>query len=181
MILKLSMFGLILWKKNLKKCRGVKKCNDGIYRIEKEKQTENLRASVGFKEYYIMLTKKQSVLKSVMDAFDGENMQTQYSVLGYKIDLYFHDYKHAIEVEEKSRKDRSIDHEIKRQKGLEKELNCEFIRINPDEKDFNIFKTLNEIHREIKKFTKESANKSLIDELSKKLLKLKFKSNNSIN
>ena len=43
------------------------------------------------------------------------------------------------------------------------------------------FKTLNEIHREIKKFTKESANKSLIDELSNKLLKLKFKSNNSIN
>ena len=86
-----------------------------------------------------MLTKKQSVLKSVMDAFDGENMQTQYSVLGYKIDLYFHNYKHVIEVEEKGRKYRSIDHEIKRQKGLEKELNCEFIRINPDEKDFIIF------------------------------------------
>ena len=86
-----------------------------------------------------MLTKKQSVLKFVMDAFDGENMQTQYSVLGYKIDLYFPNYKHVIEVEEKGRKDRSIDHEIKRQKGLEKELNCEFIRINPDEKDFIIF------------------------------------------
>ena len=28
-----------------------------------------------------------------MDAFEGENMQTQYSVLGYRIDLYFHDYK----------------------------------------------------------------------------------------
>ena len=28
-----------------------------------------------------------------MAAFEGENMQTQYSVLGYRIDLYSHDYK----------------------------------------------------------------------------------------
>ena len=34
------------------------------------------------------------------DVFQGENMQTQYSVLGYKIDLYFHEYKLAIEIEE---------------------------------------------------------------------------------
>ena len=30
-----------------------------------------------------------------MDAFEGENMQTQYDVLGYKIDLSFQDYKLA--------------------------------------------------------------------------------------
>ena len=47
-------------------------------------------------------------------------MQTQYSVLGYKIDLYFHDYKLTIEVAEKGHKDRNMDHEIKRQKALEK-------------------------------------------------------------
>ena len=82
-----------------------------------------------------------------MNAFEGENMQTQYSVLGYKNDLYFHDYKLLIEVDEKGHKDRNIDHKIKRQKALEKELNCEFIRINPDEKDFNISKAINEIHR----------------------------------
>ena len=28
-----------------------------------------------------------------MDAFEGENMQTQYSVLGNRTDLYFHDYR----------------------------------------------------------------------------------------
>ena len=27
-------------------------------------------------------------------------MQTQYSILGYKIDFYFHEYKLAIEVDE---------------------------------------------------------------------------------
>ena len=111
-----------------------------------------------------------------MNAFEGENMQTQYSVLGYRIDLYFHDYKLAIEIDGKGHKDRNVDHEIKIQKALEKELECEFIRINPDEKDFNIFRAINEIRRHIKKSTK----KSLIDQLSGKLLRLKFKSNNSI-
>ena len=68
-----------------------------------------------------------------MDEFEGENMQTQYSVLGSRVDLHFHDYKLAIEVDEKAHKDRNIDHEIQRQKALEKKLGCKFIRIDPDE------------------------------------------------
>ena len=91
-----------------------------------------------------------------MDAFEGENMQTQYSVLGYRIDLYFHDYKLAIEVDEKGHNNRNIDHEIKRQKAIEKELGCRFIRIDLDEENFNIFKTINDIHRHIKKSIKKS-------------------------
>ena len=51
-----------------------------------------------------------------------------------------------------------------------------FIRINPDEKNFNIFKEISKIHRHIKKLTK----KSLIDDLSKRLLELEFNSNYSI-
>ena len=131
-----------------------------------------------------MLIKEQSVLKSVMDAFEVENMQTQYNVLGYKIDIYFHDYKPVIDVDDKGHRDRNIDHEIKRQKILQKELSCEFIRINPGEKDFNIFKTKNEIFRHIKesikKSTEKSTKKSLIDELSNKLLRSEFKNNNFI-
>ena len=80
-----------LMEKIIKNCRVVKKCNDAINRKEKEKQRENFRATLGFKEHDKMLTKVQSVLKSIMDAFEVENMQTQHSVLGYKIDLYFHD------------------------------------------------------------------------------------------
>ena len=131
-----------------------------------------------------MLNKEQSVLKSVIDAFEWENMQTQNIFSGYKIDLYFHDYKLAIEVDEKGHKERNIDHEIKRQKALEKKLSCKFIRINPDEKCFNIFKAKNEIFRHIKesikKLTENSTKTSLINELSNKLLSLEFKKNNSI-
>ena len=51
-----------------------------------------------------------------------------------------------------------------------------FIGINPDEKKFNIFKEINEIHKNIKKSTK----KSLVLNLSKRLIELEFKSNHSI-
>ena len=109
------------------------------------------RSKLGFNQYDITLTKEQSVLKSVMDVFEGENMQTQYNVLGYRIDLYFHDYKLAIKVDGKSHRDRNLDHKIQRQKALEKKLTCKFIRIAPDEEDFNILKTINEMHRHINK------------------------------
>ena len=107
-----------LMKNITKKCRGVKQYNDGINRMEKEEQRESFSAILGFKEHNIMLTKEQS--KSVKVAFEGENMQTQDNVLGYRIDLYFHDYNLAIEVDEKDHKDKNIDHEIKRQTALEK-------------------------------------------------------------
>ena len=51
-----------------------------------------------------------------------------------------------------------------------------FVKINPDEGDFNIFKEINKVRRHVKKSTK----KSLVDDLSKKLLQLEFKSNHSI-
>ena len=59
---------------------------------------------------------------------------------------------------------------------LQKELDCVFIRINPDEKHLNILKEINKIHRHIKRTTK----KSLIDDLSRGLLELEFKSTHSI-
>ena len=71
---------------------------------------------------------------------------------------------------------RNIDYEIQRQKALERELNCVFIRINPDAVDFNIFREINKIHRHIKK----SSKKSLIDKISKRLLELEFQYDHSI-
>ena len=34
-----------------------------------------------------------------MSSFEGKNVQTQYNVLGYRIDLYFHDCKVEIETD----------------------------------------------------------------------------------
>ena len=46
-------------------------------------------------------------------------MQTQYIVLRYRIELYFHDYKLAIEIDENEKSDRNIDYEIKKTKTIE--------------------------------------------------------------
>ena len=128
----------------------------------------NLKRNLGFKLHNVINTKKQTVLESIKNAFEGEDMQTQYNVLGYRIDLYFHKCKLATEVDELVHADRNLSNEIERQKALEKELDCVFIRINPDEKNFNIFRGINKIHRHIKKSTKNL----LIDDLSKQLLEL---------
>ena len=111
----------------------------------------NLKRNLGFRLHDVINTKEQTVLKSVKDAFE----------------IAFHESGHA---------DRNLSNETERQKALEKELDCVFIRINPDEENFNIFKEINKIHKQIKKTTK----KSLIGDLSKRLLELEFKSNHSI-
>ena len=77
-------------------------------------------------------------------------MQIQDNVLSYRIDLYFHDYKLAIEVDENEHSDRNIGHEIKRQKAIKQELGCKFIRIDRDKKDFGIFRAISKIFRHIK-------------------------------
>ena len=65
-------------------------------------------------------TKEQTVINLVKDAFEGENMQTQYTALNYRTDLYFHEYKLAIEVDELGHNDKNIDYEIETQRVLEK-------------------------------------------------------------
>ena len=99
-------------------------------------------------------TKKQAIISVIKDAFEEENMQTQYSVLSYRIDLYFHKYKLAIEVDELGHSDRNINDEIERQRALERELSCVFIRINPYARDHNIYREINKIHRHIKQSNK---------------------------
>ena len=124
------------------------------------------RTRLGFKQYDVILTKEQSVLTRIMSSFEGKDMQTQYNVLGYRIDLYFHDYKLAIETDENGHSNRNIDYEIKRQKAIEQELDCNFIKNCPDKEDVDIFKAINEIFRIIKHSTK----KTLINKISMRLL-----------
>ena len=75
------------------------------------------RTRLGLEQYDVVLTKEESVLTKIMSSFERANVQTQYNVLGYIIDLYFHNCKLAIE----------------------QELGCKFIRIDPDKEDFEVF------------------------------------------
>ena len=62
---------------------------------------------------------------------------------------YFPEHKLAIECDEHDHKDRDINHEIRRKKFKEDQLNCKFIRYNPDAKDFTIESVLNKIFQYI--------------------------------
>ena len=79
---------------------------------------QNFKARLGFKQY-VILTKEESVLTKIMSSFKGGNRQTQYNVLRYRIELYFHDYKLPIEIDENGHSDGNIDYQIKRQKTIE--------------------------------------------------------------
>ena len=108
-----------------------------------------LKRNLGFRLYDVINTKEQTLFESIKNAFEGEDMQTKYSVLSYRIDLYFHKHRLAIEVDELGHADRNFSNEIERQKGLQKEVDCMLIRINPDEENINFFKEISKIHRHI--------------------------------
>ena len=74
----------------------------------------NLKRNLGFKLHDVINTKEQTVINSIKDAFEGEDMQTQYIVLGYVIDLYFHKHELPIEVDELGHADRNRSNEIER-------------------------------------------------------------------
>ena len=66
--------------------------NDLALKVIMDHRTEescNLKGNLGFSLRDGINTKEQTVLKLIKNTFEGD-MQTQCSVVGYRIDLYFH-------------------------------------------------------------------------------------------
>ena len=103
-----------------------------------------------------------------------KKIQTDKNVREYilfRIDIYFTKYFLAIEVDEKRHTDRDLIFEEKRQKALEKKLDCEFIRINTSRKSYDADYEASRIQIFISKF-KENEVKKLKDEIRKLKLQL---------
>ena len=83
--------------------------------------------------------------------FPNEDIIEDFSALNYLIDYYFLKRKLAIEVDELGHKDRDKTKENKRQKDLKEYLDCVYIRINPDEKDFSAYDELGKVQTFIDK------------------------------
>jgi very-short-patch-repair endonuclease len=94
-----------------------------------------------------------STLSCIKKAFDGEIMLTQYHVRQYKIDLYFPDYKLAVECDERHHTN-NIQHDMNRQMEIESWLNCKFIRYSPSDSAFDIMDTINKIYLHIRQHLK---------------------------
>ena len=109
--------------------------------------------------------------------------------------LIFFKYKLGIEIDEYNHEGRNPNYEKSRQlitKKVDKKLRRKqieshgitTIRTNPDAADFDMNRLINQIYKHIiestKNQTKVLTTKSLIGDLSKRLLELEFKSNHSI-
>ena len=107
----------------------------------------------------------------------------EYFALHYRTDFNFKKHMLVVEIDEKGHNERLPNYEKERQEDLEK-VAYHFIRINPDKPGFDDYEEFGRIScyiaESIKKQIKKSTKKSLIDNLSKRLLELEFKSNHSI-
>ena len=162
-------------EKIIKNCRGVKKCKSNTRRKDEEKQRQNFRCVLDFKENDLFFTKEQSVLNKTLEAFSKYEISLKHSVLEYKIDAYFVKYKLAVEIDENRHADRDSEKEKIRESKIRQKLGCTFISINPDSEKYSIFTEISHIFDHISKFVKEK-----IEELDCELNKLKINNTKSL-
>ena len=134
----------------------------------KRRSAHEFKTRLGFKQYEVIFT----VLTKIMSSFEGQNMKTY--VLSYRIELYFQDYKLAIEIDQNGHNIRNIDFKIKKQIAIEQGLGSKFIRIYPDKEKSDIFRAINEIFRQINNRLKIT----ITSKISTRSLELEFKSDN---
>ena len=101
-------------------------------------QVVKFRKELGFNQHDPIMTQEQSVLTILDTYFKTEEKIFQHFVLGYRIDMYIPEFKLAIEVDELGHCMRDLKSEIERQKRIEEELGCKFIRIYPSRENFDI-------------------------------------------
>lgn len=89
---------------------------------------------------------ENDTLKNIIEAFINEEIILQYSVNNYRIDLYFPKYNLAIECDEEHHKKYLLSDKIREDNIKDVIKDCKFIRYSPYDKDFNIFKVINEIY-----------------------------------
>ena len=126
---------------------------------------------------------EKDIMRALQVAFEGEIILTQYCIENKRLDAYFSNHKLGIEVDEYNHEGRNSNYEKSRQLMIESH-GITIIRANPDAADFDMNRLINQIYKHIikstKKQTKVSTKKSLIHDLSKRLLELESKQHNAI-
>ena len=90
--------------------------NDLAEQLVKTLKTPNvnaLRRGLKFNVTDVFDIKQQSITEKIKEIFEGEDIRTEYKASGldYRIDIYFHEYKLAVEVDEYGHCDREIEYE----------------------------------------------------------------------
>ena len=151
------------------------------YRGEKKRgirAIDESRKKLMVPDYEISVCQEHEVKSKIGDIFVNEEILEEYFVKIYEIDLYFYEhynrkirvdkngceyilfridvyftkYLLAVEIDEKDHTDRDLIFEEKRQRALEKKLNCEFIRINTSRENYDADYEASRIQTFISKF-----------------------------
>ena len=122
---------------------------------------------------------EQDIIKILHDKFEGETIITQYSIKNKRLDAYLPEYKIGIELDEYKHEYRNFNYDKSRTKMIENH-GITLIGTNPNGPNFDIKNLVVQRCICIKEAIKKQTKKSLIDDLSKRLLELEFKSNHSI-
>ena len=113
------------------------------------------------------------IFMSITKKIQVDNNDQKYIL--FRIDIYFTEYSLVVEIDEKGHTDRDLIYEQKRQKPLEKKLNCTFIRINTSKENYDVDYEASKIQTFISNFKdkeKENEIKKLEDEINKLKLQL---------
>ena len=84
---------------------------------------------------YKYVRKEASTIYTIQKVFEGISMKRQFGIGSYRIDFYFPEHKLAFECDQHDHKDHKD------------QLNCNFIRYNPDAIAFLIESILNKIFK----------------------------------
>lgn len=111
-------------------------------RLRNSEVANKLQESVG--SFYIPYKEARTLLP-LRRALRHLNPVPQHSVGPYRIDLYFPTLKVAVECDELGHRDRCPKEERDRQQFIENELECIFIRYDPDSPEFDIYEVINQV------------------------------------
>ena len=124
--------------------KGLEKLLSASRSSESMKMTELLGMELARKWFPCI---ELDVITNLLHAFRCENVCRQFACEKCRIDLYFIDHKIAVECDELHHMSESnkIKDEM-RETRLKQKLNCEFIRFNPFDPQFNVFELIGKIH-----------------------------------
>ena len=125
---------------------------------------------------HVVTCDKQDIIKILHNKFEGKTIITQYSSKNKRPDAYMPEYKIGIEIDKYNHRYRNFNYEESRTKMIENH-EITLIRTNSDDPNFDSKNLIVQIHICLKDAIKKQTKKSLIDDLSKRLLELEFKSN----
>lgn len=113
-------------------------------------KAKDLAKTLGIDVNHIKYTCLEAdVLGAIKLTFQGHSMIEQYAVGKYYVDLYLPEYKLAIECDEYRHKF-AIEEDKQRELDITEFIEgIKFIRVRPDDDNFNIYSVLNEIHNHI--------------------------------